>query len=532
MLLPRGPFSAEDEREMALRSTRLLGESGLSLSFDEDLHLDMVDALDDEDFDELILMAFRGIGKTTAISAWLARKIAKNRDFRCLVVSVEDEKASEIVDMTRKFLEMPQMVSWFGPFESRRLWSMNEFEVTGRTRPYREPTLSAAGIYNFRAGGHYNVIIKDDLLDDKNTKDAEKMMEVQRREALLVPMCDQGERLMVTAGTFWDDSDLNMTKIKTYGLMHEDRQEDGSLKRRIDNNSLSVTELGAGNPYKVRLFYKPIEDEFALPCFPRTHPREVIAKIKMTMRLTPEIYAAQYRLDPIPTENAKFRPEDFHFSDAVPRGTTGDLLIGGDFASSLKAGSDYTAFVVALITQDFKWYVLEAFREKLDSNEAIEKLFDLDRAYPGARFVLEQDRYVTGLMVALNERMHQRRKFLQIDYINAHARQKKESRIEAMQAIFRAGSVTFLTGRADILYDDLRRYPKAKKDAPDAMANIYEMAQSAPPQRTDEPQVNDDRFFEVGQVGRRSRLGETPDTLYAPARVKRMRAEEVPFRML
>lgn len=526
-------FLAE-EAALALRSTRLLGESGLGLKFDPDLHYDVLDALDSEDFKHLFWLQFRGAGKTTGISAWLARKIAANRDFRALVVSVDDDKATEIVDMTRKFLEMPMMEAWFGPFKNPRLWSMNQFEVLGTSRPFREATVTAAGMRSFRAGPHYNCIIVDDAEDDDWTNSAEKMEATRSRESLLAPMCDVGEALRITAGTFWNDNDLSMSLLRAYGAVEEVRTDDGSTRRVIQNGKLHHVPLdGTDRTYKVRVFYKPVEDDAGVPLFPRTHPKEWIAAKKMEMRLKPDLYAAQFRLDPIPTENAKFRPEDFRFVDVLPKDVTGDLWCGGDFASSLKPGSDHTAFVVCLVTSDFKFYVLEAFRRPMDGLEAMETLFTIHKAYPGVRFALEEDRFVSGLKIALEEQMLQRRMILDITWINAHARTKKEARVEGMQPIFRMGAVTFITGRADVLYDDLRRYPKARKDLPDALANVYEVAQSAPPQKKPEQEIVDDLFLEMGKVGRRTKIGDDmAEPLYTPARVRRMRAEEVPWKML
>jgi hypothetical protein len=297
------------------------------------------------------------------------------------------------------------------------------------------------------------------------------------------------------------------------------------------NNTVSTTKIGNLGSYKVRLFYKPIEDENGEPCFPRTHRKSTIDRIKMTMRLTPEVYAAQYKLDPMPTENAKFKPDDFIFMDAVPKDVRGDLWIGMDFASSLKAGSDYTAWAVALITSDFKWFVLEAGREKIDSNQAIEKIFDLDRAYPGARFAIEEDRYVAGLKIAFEERCHAIRRFPQVEYINAHARLKKEVRIEALQGIFRAKSVVFVSGATELLYQPLRRWPKGKRDVPDAFANIYDLASSAPQEQKRQATTDEEAFLDVRRVSR-SRLGDSEPEAYNVARVKRMRAEDIPWRML
>lgn len=519
-----------EEKELALSSTRLFGESGLSLSFIPEIHYDVLDALDEEDFDELLITMFRGVGKTTMLSAWLARKIARDRDFRALVISIEDKEASKIVDMTRKFLEMPQIVEWYGVFESSRLWSKDSFEVVGRSRPFREATLQAAGVHNFRPGGHFNCIILDDPEDDKSTDDPEKMEATQAREALLAPMCDVGESLRITAGTFWNDSDLYMAKIENFGLSKKVQQADGSTRRVLTNNVVRRVPLGKGKPYTVRFFYKPVEDENGNPMFPGTkYDAHWIARKRMEMRLKPDLYAAQFKLDPVPMENARFRPEDFKFVDQIPNDVEGDLWCGGDFASSLKPGSDYSAFVVALITSDFRWYVMEASKDRYDSNSLIERLFDINRTYPGVKFVLEEDRYAAGIRGMIEERQLNRRDYLDIEWINAHARQKKGARIEAMQGLFRLGAVTFVSGTTQFLYDDLRRYPAGKRDLPDAMANIFEIARSAPP-RLSGPQVKEEDFLEVGRVTR-SRLNDEAPPMNV-TRIRRMSAEEVPWRML
>lgn len=518
---------------MALRSTRLFGESGLGLSFSPALSYDVLDALDGERFNHLIDIKFRGSGKTTELATWAARKIAKDRDTRGLVISVDDDKATEIVDMTRKFLEVPQIIDWFTPFENRRLWSMDAFEVLGRTRPFREPTMTAAGMRSFRAGGHYNWIIVDDGEDDEWTSSAEKMEQTRKRDALLAPMCDVGEALRITAATFWNDNDLTMSLLRAYGLVHEERNDDGSIRRVIVNGERAKVRLTTGGDYIVQVFYKPVEDEAGRPLFPEDRSAEWIAAKKMEMRLQPDLYAAQFRLDPIAIESAKFKPEDFHFADRLPHGLRGDYWCGGDFASSLKPGSDHTAFVIVMVTEDFHFWVVEAFSKQMNGLEAIETLFTLHKSYPGIRFALEEDRYAAGLKISIEEQMRQRRILLDIEWINAHARTKKDSRVEGTTPVFKNGWVTFLTGRADPLYDALRRHPKGRRDLPDAWANVYEKAQSAPPAKKEESFLDpDDIYLEMARSGRRRGGDETAETLYTPARVKRMSAEEVPWRLL
>jgi hypothetical protein len=516
-----------DERELALRSTRLLGESGLGLSFDPDLSYDVLDALDGERFRRLFVVKFRGSGKTTEIAAWLTRKIARNRDFRALVVSVDDEKATEIVDMTRKFLETPRLCEWFTPFENRRLWSMDAFEVLGRSRPFREPTVTAAGMRSFRAGGHYNCIVVDDGEDDEWTNSGEKMEATRKREALLAPMCDVGESLRIDRATFWNDMDLTMSLLRTYGLVHEERAPDKSIRRIIRNGERVNVPLSDGSVYPVQVFYKPVEDEAGNPLFPKARSAEWIAAKKMEMRLQPDLYAAQYRLDPIAVETAQFQPQDFRFCDSLPKDVRGDYWCGGDFASSLKPGSDHSAFVVCMVTEDFHFYVVEAFSKQMNGLEAIETLFTLHQSYPGIRFALEEDRYAAGLKVAIEEQMRQRRILLDIEWINAHARTKKESRVEGTTPVFKQGWVTFLTGRADPLYDSLRRHPKGRRDLPDAWANIYEVVQAAPPARKEEALFDERDLFPVVQ-----RRGNEQAPSYAPTRIKRLTAEEVPWHLL
>lgn len=531
-------FPIEEERALALRSTRLLGESGLGLQFDRDLHYDALGALDQGDFDHFVWTQFRGAGKSTAITSWLIRNIALDRDFRGLVVSVDDDKATEIVKMTKDGLEKldRDRPEWFEPFESRVLWSMDAFEVKGRSRHFREPTLSAAGMRSFRDGPHYNCIVIDDGEDDKWTDSFEKMESTRGREALLAPMCDQpikwmGRPARLTASTFWNDQDLTMSILRSYGLVRDQRLPDGSTRARISNNDVARIPLPGGKFYTVRVFYKPVEDEEGRPLFPKTHDAAWIASKRLEMRRKPDLYAAQYRLDPMPSENAKFPPELFKFVDAIPPGLKGEYWCGGDFASSLNPGADHTSFVVVFVTEDFHFYVVEATSEQLNGLEATERLFTLHRSYPGIRFAVEEDRYVAGLKISIEEQMRQRRILLDIEWINAHARGKKESRVEATEALFRQGWVTFLAGRADCLHDSLRRFPKGRKDPADAWANVYEKAQAATPRESANSAIDDDHFLQMGTISR-ARLGETPERVYSPTRVRRMRAEDVPFRML
>ena len=525
----------EAERDMALRSTRLLGESGLGLTFDPDLHYDTLDALDQGDFDHLIWTQFRGAGKSTGITSWLIRNIALFRDFRGLVVSVDDDKATELVKMVRDGLEKldRDRPEWFPPFESKSLWSMDGFEVLGRSRHFREPTLSAAGMRSFRDGPHYNCIVVDDGEDDKWTDGIEKMEATRGRETLLAPMCDQPIPWMrrparLTASTFWNDNDLTMSILRSYGLVKDERQPDGSMRARIKNNDVSRIPLPGGKSYTVRVFYKPIEDEDGHPLFPRTHDAAWIASKRLEMRRKPDLYAAQYRLDPMPSENAKFPPEFFKFIDSLPKGLKGDFWCGLDLASSLKPGSDHTSFVVVYVTEEFHFYVMEATSEKLDGRDAIERLFTLHRSYPGIRFAAEEDRYASGLKLMIEEEMRQRRVLLDIEWINAHARTKKESRVEAVQPLFKNGWVTFLSGRADVLHDSLRRFPRGRKDPADAFANVYEKAQAAPPTKVEENLMDD--WMSVFPT-RRSRLGDM-DAAPSSSQLRRLRAGDVPARLL
>lgn len=484
--------------------------------------------MDGEDFNHLLWVMFRGSGKTTALACWLAKKIAANRDFRGLVISVDDDKATEIVDFTRKNLEAPQMIEWFTPFESRRLWSMDAFEVLGRSRAFREPTLTAAGIRSFRPGGHYNVIVVDDGEDDAWTDSAEKMENTRRRDALLAPMCDVQESLRVTSSTVWNDMDLSMSYLRAYGLMKEERQKDGSLKRIIRNGSKTAIRLPSGGDYKVQVFYKPVEEDGA-PLFPRFRSADWIAAKRFEMRLQPDQFAANFLLDPMPVENTKFPPEVFRFVEVLPKDVRGDLWCGGDFASSLKPGSDHTALVVCLVTEDFKWFILEAFSRRMDGREAIETLFTLHKSYPGLRFALEEDRYMAGLKLLLEEEMRKRRMLLDIEWINAHARTKKDSRVEAMEPLFKMGAVTFLTGMADPLYDSLRRHPKGRKDLADALANAYEKAQSAPPAKKEALPVDEDWLQVYGRP--RIKSGDI-EAVPSPQQLRRIRSGEVNWRQL
>lgn len=456
----------------------------MGLTFEEE-HQDFLDALQRGDWDEILCMMARGAGKSTIVAGYFAWEIAKNRDILILLVGVSYEKAEELTWLARQYLENPQIIEWFGDFKTP-FWSKGEFVVSGRTQADRSATLRAMGRDSFKPGGHFDIVWFDDVEDHETTSTPEQIAKTQEVDSLAYPMNDRPGAKRGTTGTYWDDGDLYSYKGKLFGLDTYDDLGDGRvLRRRVNGTFRHVTATlhdGRVVNKRVLFFFKPALKPDGSAMFPTRVTAETVAFNKMSM--TASRFASQYLLDPISSETQIFRPEDMEYVTTRP--AVADRYALFDLARSKAKRADSIGFCQVDVDPTFTFTVTDARSMKRSGRQVIDLVFDLHAGAPDLQFVIEEDGYGAGLKVLLDEEMVARRTFPSITWINAHGRQRKTDRIEALEPHFRAKRVKLMRGCQE-LEDQLLRFPKSeKKDVADAFANLLEVV-SRPLQPTETP---------------------------------------------
>jgi len=137
----------------------------------------------------LLLMAFRGCGKSTMVGLFCAWRLLRAPDTRILVLAADQALAVKMVAQVRRILERHPLCKPLlrdGPGE----WAMDRFTVARRA-VLRDPSMLAQGLTGNITGARADLIICDDVEVANNCDTPAKRDELRTRlgecEFILVP---------------------------------------------------------------------------------------------------------------------------------------------------------------------------------------------------------------------------------------------------------------------------------------------------------------------------------------------------------
>lgn len=166
-----------------------------------------------------MLQAPRGSLKSTLLEAWLIKEVIRNPNLRVLYGSETYSKALMFIGSIKERFEQNHILKGlFGDLEGPAgKWSAEKFTIKGRTRTMREHTFQAFGPDKAVTGGHYDIIILDDLVSWINIATITSMEKVERAFRMVMPLLDPGGTLIVV-GTRYHEEDL-------YGIIENEMGE-------------------------------------------------------------------------------------------------------------------------------------------------------------------------------------------------------------------------------------------------------------------------------------------------------------------
>ena len=151
----------------------------------------------------------------------------------------------------------------------------------------------------------------------------------------------------------------------------------------------SLLENILKDPSWFALRYEACDDEISEESilWPEMYDREMLLEIR-------QAFVNQERLDKFNMEYRN-KPTDksaalFQEADLLPMNEADWLmleknkfpvLVGGDFAISAKTRRDWTAFVVGILAPDFKLYIVDVIRARLDSEGVVTAMFDVEQTW-------------------------------------------------------------------------------------------------------------------------------------------------------
>jgi hypothetical protein len=145
----------------------------------------------------------------------------------------------------------------------------------------------------------------------------------------------------------------------------------------------------------------------------------------------------------------------------------------------LRAHSDSAAFVVLGVDPNNDWYVLEAYKRRMNAREQIEELFLLYARYPTAHTIgLETVAWQKALKFFAEEEMRKRGTFLPIKELRTDTRVSKPMRIRGLIPRF-SNRTVFIKKHMTALEDELFCRVKSD-DLKDALAYQLQVATYRP----------------------------------------------------
>jgi predicted phage terminase large subunit-like protein len=345
-------------------------------------------------------------------------------------------------------------------------WTESVVTLPNRTIEHAEGTFEAMGVDSTIVSRHYDYMKFDDLVTPENSTTRDQLQKIIDFFEECQALADRrGFTPVDVYGTTWDDGDL-------YSYLKEKSGVEVIIVPATYQKKRGKT-IGLNLPYK--------ENE---TIFPERYPTK---ELKQFEKDDPHTYAMFYDLDPVPLGERTFT--DFTYYEDLP-GNFNEYrkFMTVDPAPTTDPTSNYSAIEITA-TDKNTMYILLSWRDKLNPDKLIDKIWEYYFAYECESIGIETDVYQVALKYWLIERMKNDKKHRYMKIVELKARgRKKESRIAALSPFVNIGKIKFKKSQKTLIYS-LGRFPKAKdKDEADALAyQLYIFKPSLYEENPEEP---------------------------------------------
>jgi len=317
-------------------------------------HLEMCQFVEKYKNKKKLMLLPRGHLKSTLITVgYSLQQLLANPSIRILIGNATYNLArSFLTDIKRqlKFNENIHLI-WGDLSKDPEKWSENEIMLGGIKTMHgkKEPNVTAMGVESNLTSQHYDLIILDDLVNDKyvNTQEQiDKTINFYKESLNLLEPNGQA----IILGTRWRDDDL-------YGWIMDK-----------DNHVLSDFDVMVKRAYEGNL-----DGEYTL-LYPEKFSAEHLRRLYQQQG--PYFFSSQYLNDPIPQEDADFKREwfqYFEYNDLKAKPLNRFTMI--DPALSQEKSSDFTAIVTVALDDQNNIYILDVRRIQAKPQGVIEEIF-------------------------------------------------------------------------------------------------------------------------------------------------------------
>lgn len=166
-------------------------------------HGEMIEALEalefrDEGISNALIVMPRGSLKSsigsTAFPIW---RLLRDPNKRILIDSATYDLSTQLVSAIAQHLESENLTALFGTFRTKNDWSSKSLTIAQRTKIFKESSVVASGVGSPKTGSHFDIIICDDLNNEKNSATPELRAKVYSHYQMLYAILDPGGDLSI-----------------------------------------------------------------------------------------------------------------------------------------------------------------------------------------------------------------------------------------------------------------------------------------------------------------------------------------------
>jgi len=408
------------------------------------LHDDLESFLKGKKLRKKLLLIPRNHLKSSIVTVGYAiQQILINPNIRILLTNATLRRCEEFMTQIQGYLtNTSSLKDIFGAFQTKDTrWTIDQFTIAQRTTgAIKEPTVSIASITTNVTGGHYDLIIHDDLVERGNIGTPDQIMKVKDFFADSLNLAPNAPIIVI--GTRWAMGDL-------YGELLKNQDFDVFLRSATDEKGKVIF------PNMV--------------CADRSNPKwqEMICLESQLETQGPYQYSCQYMNNPIAEDSIEFkRPwiQEFDMDpDTFNRLNGIEGLLSVDPAFRQNQQSDYSGFVVSKTDEKNISYILEASQKKINPKGVVEEIFRLVDLYSIKRVLIETQVAQIMMVDLLKDEMRRRGKFFVIEEITQSTRETKAVRIRGLIPHYANGRVLHRRGLSH-LEDQLIQFPRNVHD--------------------------------------------------------------------
>ena len=402
---------------------------------------------------KLVLMPRYTFKSCICTVGYSLKRLLYNPDLRVLIYSDAATKATRyLADIKNHILgkiAKSNLRDYLGEWETdpkTGKWNETDIIISRRRTAHPEPSVKTAGIETSLVGSHYDIIIFDDIVSDKNVTTKEQMDKVAECYSKALSLLRPGGEVILV-GTRWHFGDL-------YGKIIAENEESNIF----DTFIMGCEEDG-------KLLFDDIGEN--------SLTREFLDLQRNQQGSY--IFSCLYNNSPVDDLTAVFKKADFSFYGAIKN----DDLYMTCTCDPAGEGEDFTAITVVGTDNKMDMHILEIVNAHLQPSDIVDKLIALSYKYKYKMLGLEKNFFRGMLRMELERRIAQEKeenesfRLFGVREFQPSARkgEGKDNRIRALQPYHERGALKFPGEKVELLKGDFSKlayqmlqFPRGKHD--------------------------------------------------------------------